>query len=160
MRPSKGCLRSSISIVKARPEHLLAILELLAAGAAGARVGRDSLDEDAYRDSFAAMLAAPEMEVFVALDAEGTVLGTYQIHFLKGLAYNGRPRAEVESVHTRADSRGMGIGGQMMAHAEELARAANACILQLTSNKVRIDAHRFYDRLGFEQSHLGFKKLL
>lgn len=154
-----------IRIIKAREEHLEPVLQLMAAGAVGARVGRDvPVVTVAYRRGFAEILAAPEMDLYVALaETEAgreELVGTYQIHFLKGLAYCARPRVEVESVHTRADMRGQGIGARMMAHAEALAREANACLLQLTSNKLREDAHRFYDRLGFEQSHLGFKKLL
>ncbi|WP_417688986.1 GNAT family N-acetyltransferase [Roseibium sp.] len=149
-----------ISIEKARPEHLAPILSILIAGAAGARIGQESDNVEEYRAAFDAMLAAPEMDVYVALSPEGEVLGTYQIHFLKGLAFRGRSRVELESVHTREDMRGKGIGALMMAHAEALAREAGAGLMQLTSNKVRVDAHRFYDRLGFAQSHLGFKKML
>lgn len=152
-------MTADIRIEKARPEHLAEILALLIAGAAGARVGQETGRVEDYREAFDAMLAAPEMDVYVALDGD-EVVGTYQIHFMKGLAYQGRSRVELESVHTRQDRRGQGIGAQMMAHAEELARAANAGLMQLTSNKVRTDAHRFYSRLGFDQSHLGFKKML
>ena len=152
-------MNTDIRIEKARPEHLADILALLIAGAAGARVGQETGIVEDYREAFDAMLAAPEMDVYVALDGD-EVVGTYQIHFMKGLAFQGRSRVEIESVHTREDRRGQGIGAQMMAHAEELARAAKAGLMQLTSNKVRTDAHRFYGRLGFDQSHLGFKKML
>jgi GNAT superfamily N-acetyltransferase len=152
-------MTSDIRIEKARPVHLAEILALLIAGAAGARVGQETGRVEDYREAFDAMLAAPEMDVYVALDGD-EVVGTYQIHFMKGLAYRGRSRVELESVHTREDRRGQGIGAKMMIHAEELARAANAGLMQLTSNKVRTDAHRFYSRLGFDQSHFGFKKML
>lgn len=144
----------------ARPEHLPEILALMAAGAVGARVGRDTTRTEDYTEAFAAMLAAPELEVWVALEPDGRVAGSFQIHFLRGLGFGGGIRAEVESVHTRADLRGQGIGSVMMAHAELRARARRACLIQLTSNRLRVDAHRFYDRLGFDQSHLGFKKML
>jgi len=152
-------MTGNIRIEKARLEHLPEILALLIAGAAGVRVGQETGKVEDYREAFDAMLAAPEMDIYVALDGD-EVVGTYQIHFMKGLAYRGRSRVELESVHTREDRRGQGIGARMMAHAEELARAANAGLMQLTSNKVRTDAHRFYARLGFDQSHLGFKKML
>ncbi|WP_417671368.1 GNAT family N-acetyltransferase [Roseibium sp.] len=150
----------TVTICKAEPQHLPEILAILIAGAAGARVGQESGDIDDYRKAFDAMLAAPEMDIYVALGPDGDVLGTYQIHFLKGLAFKGRSRVELESVHTRADMRGKGIGAQMMAHAEDLARKAGAGLMQLTSNKTRKDAHRFYDQLGYDQSHVGFKKML
>lgn len=152
-------MTSDIRIEKARPEHLAEIVALLIAGAAGARVGQETGRVEDYREAFDAMLEAPEMDVYVALDGD-EVVGTYQIHYMKGLAFQGRSRVEIESVHTREDRRGQGIGAQMMGHAEELARAAKAGLMQLTSNKVRTDAHRFYARLGFDQSHLGFKKML
>ncbi len=153
-------MSAGFSIEKAQSRHLPEILKILIAGAAGARVGQETGNVEDYREAFEAMLAAPEMDVYVALWPEGDVLGTYQIHFLKGLAFQGRSRVELESVHTRADLRGQGIGARMMEHAEALAREAGAGLIQLTSNKVREDAHRFYDRLGFSASHLGFKKML
>lgn len=153
-------MTDGIRIEKARPEHLADILVIILAGAVGARVDKESDDIESYRPAFDAMLAAPEMDIYVALDADGAVVATYEIHFLKSLGYQGRPRVELESVHTRPDKRGQGIGALMMAHAEGLARQANACLIQLTSNKVRKDAHRFYERLGFDQSHFGFKKML
>ncbi len=153
-------MSAGFSIEKAQSRHLPEILKILIAGAAGARVGQETGNVEDYREAFEAMLAAPEMDVYVALGPEGDVLGTYQIHFLKGLAFQGRSRVELESVHTRADLRGQGIGARMMEHAEALAREAGAGLIQLTSNKVREDAHRFYDRLGFSASHLGFKKML
>ncbi|MEJ8476449.1 GNAT family N-acetyltransferase [Roseibium algae] len=150
----------AVSIEKARPEHLVEIVAIIGAGAAGARVGRESNNAEDYRQAFDAILQAPEMDIYVALDDDGSVLATYQIHFMKGLAFKGRPRVELESVHTRADMRGQGIGAKLIEHAEALARQANAGLIQLTSNSVRTDAHRFYVRLGYDQSHLGFKKLL
>ncbi len=149
-----------ITIEKAGEHHLAGIVELLTAGAAGARAGREAADWQVYLPAFRAISGAPETDIYVALTGTGEIAGTYQITFLKGLAFQGRSRAELESVHTRTDLRGRGIGKRMMEHAEALARAEHACLIQLTSNRVREDAHRFYTRLGFEQSHLGFKKLL
>ncbi|NVK35765.1 MAG: GNAT family N-acetyltransferase [Rhodobacteraceae bacterium] len=150
----------TVTIEKARPEHLEQLIAVINGGAVGARLGKESSDIEVYRRAFLEILEAPEVDIYVALDSAGDVIATYQIQFLKGLSYQGRVRAELESVHTRADMRGKGIGAQMMAHAEALARAADACMVQLTSNREREGAHRFYARLGFAQSHLGFKKML
>lgn len=151
----------SYPIVPATPDHLPEILALMNAGAVGARVGKESDDPADYADAFAAILAAPETAIYVVLDAtDGSVVATYQLTFSLGLGFRGRPRAVVESVHTRADMRSQGIGARMMHHAETLARAHGCCMVQLTSNRLRKDAHRFYERLGYDQSHLGFKKML
>ncbi|ADZ71025.1 GNAT family N-acetyltransferase [Polymorphum gilvum] len=150
----------TVAIVPARREHLPAIVGLMNASAVGARAGAESEDLAPYARAFEEILAAPETDLYVALDAGGTVVATYQITYCKGLAFRGRPRATVESVHTRADLRGRGIGAKMMRHAVDLARARDCCMVQLTSNKLRPDAHRFYLRLGFDQSHLGFKLML
>lgn len=147
-------------IQKAKPDHLEAIVAIINAGATSVRKNREFSNWQAYRPTFDALLAAPEMDIYVALTAGGEVVGTYQIHFLKGLAFQGRPRVELESVHVRADQRGKGVGRKMMEHAEALARNANACMVQLSSSKEREGSHPFYRRLGYDQSHLGYKKLL
>lgn len=150
----------TFTIEKARPEHLEQLIAVINGGAVGARLSKESDDIDVYRAPFEAIRSASNADIYVVLDEAGGVIATYQIHFLQGLTYQGRPRAELESVHTRADMRGKGIGAKMMEHAIALAREADACMVQLTSNRQREDAHRFYQRLGFEQSHLGFKMLL
>jgi GNAT superfamily N-acetyltransferase len=66
-------------------------------------------------------------------------------------------RGLLENVHIRADQRGTGLGSQMVQWAIERCREAGCGLVQLTSNKVRTDAHRFYTRLGFAQTHEGFK---
>ncbi|MCK7611702.1 GNAT family N-acetyltransferase [Roseibium sediminicola] len=149
-----------VRIEKARPEHLQEIVAIINAGATSVRKGREFDDWQAYRPAFDALREAPECDIYVALDEAGAVVGTYQIHFLKGIAFKGRPRVELESVHVRADQRGTGVGRKMMEHAEGLAAEANACIIQLTSNREREGSHHFYRRLGYEQSHLGYKKML
>ncbi len=151
---------TSLRIEKAGADHLREIVAIINAGATSVRRHREFADWRDYRPAFEALRAAPEADIYVALDDAGEVLGTYQIHFLKGVAFMGRPRVELESVHVRADQRGTGIGRRMMAHAEGLALAADACLLQLTSNREREGSHRFYQRLGYDQSHLGYKKML
>ncbi|PVB60743.1 GNAT family N-acetyltransferase [Labrenzia sp. 011] len=149
-----------ITIEKARPEHLREIVAVINAGATSARRGREYERWQDYSPAFDALRAAPEADIYVALNGDGEVVGTFQIHFLKGIAFQGRPRVELESVHVRLDQRGTGIGRLMLDKAEELARQADACLLQLTSNREREGAHHFYKRLGYDQSHLGYKKML
>ncbi len=149
-------------IEKARSEHLADILAIINAGAVGAREDYESSDPEDYRAAFEEVLAAPETDIYVVLGGAGgeEVLATYQLIFEKGLAFRGRGRASLESVHTRSDMRGQGIGKAMVQHAEALARARGVALIQLTSNRIRLDAHRFYLREGYEQTHLGFKKML
>ena len=149
-----------VQIEKARPLHLRELVAIINAGATSVRMNKEFSDWERYRPAFEALRAAPEADIYVALNREGAVIGTYQIHYLKGLAFQGRPRVELESVHVRADQRGKGVGKAMMVHAEGLARAANACLMQLTSNKERDVSHRFYLGLGYDQSHFGYKKML
>jgi ribosomal protein S18 acetylase RimI-like enzyme len=85
------------------------------------------------------------------------VIGTCQVTFIPGLVARGRLRAKLESVHVRPEWRGHGIGERLVRHAIGIAREGGARIVELSSNKSRLAAHRFYVRLGFSQSHEGFK---
>jgi GNAT superfamily N-acetyltransferase len=153
-------MTQTIRIEKAAPGHLREIVAIINAGATSVRRDREFGRWQDYRPAFDALREAAECDIYVALDDAGEVVGTYQIHFLKGIAFKGRPRVELESVHVRADRQGSGIGRAMMEHAEDLARGAGACLVQLTSNRERDGSHHFYRRLGYEQSHLGYKKML
>jgi GNAT superfamily N-acetyltransferase len=124
----------------------------------------------AYERAMAAILASPVNRLYVvvadpsfvstgrAMRAEGgAIIGTFQLTLTPGLVGGGRTRATLESVHVRPEARGKGIGSLMVAHARAEARAAGARTLQLSSNKKRVEAHRFYERLDFVRSHEGFK---
>ncbi len=152
--------KKPIRIEKAGINHLREIVAVINAGATRVRKDKEFDNWQDYSAAFEALVQAPEADIYVALDEAGDVVGTYQIHFLKGLAFMGRPRAEIESVHVRSDQRGTGVGRIMMDHAEDLARKANACMVQLTSNRERDGSHHFYRKLGYDQSHLGYKKML
>ena len=91
---------------------------------------------------------------------DGEVVGTLQITVVMGMTRRGIKRCLLEDVHIRADQRGTGLGTIMVNWAIEQCRLADCGMVQLTSNKVRTDAHRFYVKLGFAQSHEGFKLML
>ena len=93
----------------------------------------------------------------VVTDARGTVVGTLQVSFIPGLARRGGLRAQIEAVRVHRELRGQGIGRQLIAWAIRRARQRGCALVQLTSDKRRTDAHRFYDGLGFSASHDGFK---
>ncbi len=113
----------------------------------------------AYERAFAALTAGDSHGVFVAEEG-GEIVGTFIITLKPGLTGRGATRAELRSVQVRADRRSAGIGARMVAFAEAEARRRGATAIELTSNNKRPAAHRFYERLGFERSHQGFKKAL
>ncbi len=85
------------------------------------------------------------------------MVGTFLLYFLRQLSHRGGLVAQIESVHVASDLRRRGLGEAMMRYAVDEARRRGCHRVQLTSNKRRVDAHRFYTRLGFVQSHEGFK---
>ena len=114
------------------------------------------LSDPRYRAAFDEIVADKNHRLIVA-EREGVVVGTLQISFIPGLPNFGMKRGLLENVHIRADQRGSGLGTAMVLWAIELCRDAGCGIVQLTSNKIRLDAHRFYEKLGFTKSHEGFK---
>ncbi|MEU9719545.1 GNAT family N-acetyltransferase [Streptomyces sp. NPDC047976] len=117
-----------------------------------------------HERAFAAIAEDPRNEVLVLTDRGGadgeTVVGCLQLTYVPGLGQGGRERALVEAVRIRADRRGGGLGAELMRLAVERARERGCGLVQLTSNKRRGAAHRFYERLGFARSHEGFKLVL
>jgi GNAT superfamily N-acetyltransferase len=116
---------------------------------------------EAYARAFAAIEADPRNEMLVLVDtADGTVVGCLQATYIPGLGKKGAERALIEAVRIRADRRGDGLGRTLVERATGRARARGCALVQLTSNKSREDAHRFYTALGFARSHEGFKPAL
>ena len=115
--------------------------------------------DDAYEEAFADIDADPRNFLIVTQDGD-EVVACMQITYIPGLGRHGSERSQVEAVRVLASRRGQGVGQQMMAWAIEQARARGCVMMQLTSDKARVDAHRFYSRLGFVASHEGMKLLL
>ena len=115
-----------------------------------------TLTDPRYRAAFDEITADPRHRLVVA-EREGEIVGTLQISIIPGMPNFGMKRGMLENVHIRADQRGSGLGTQMVQWAIERCREAGCGLVQLTSNKVRHDAHRFYEKLGFVKSHEGFK---
>jgi GNAT superfamily N-acetyltransferase len=143
---------------RARPDDVPAIIALLAADQLGAtRDGiRDDADLAAYEQAFRAIDADPA-HLLVVADSGGTVVGTLQLSFLPGLARRGALRAQIEAVRVADGARGGGLGAAMIRWAIEEAGRRGCALVQLTSDKSRTSAHRFYQRLGFVASHEGMK---
>jgi GNAT superfamily N-acetyltransferase len=139
------------------------IAALIAMGNASAPMDASAAEAEGrhpdYADAFARIAASETNHLYVAEQA-GRVVGTYQLTVLPGIAERGRTRGKIESVHVDPALRGSGIGATMMRHAIARAREHGIGLLELSSNKSRSDAHRFYERLGFARSHEGFKMVL
>ncbi len=138
----------------ARRQDLPAVLALLAQDDAPERVSEPV--SEAHELAFAAIEADPRNEMLV-LEEDGVLLGCLQLTYIPGLGQGGRERALVEAVRIRADRRGGGLGARLMELAAGRARERGCGLMQLTSNKRRTAAHRFYERLGYARSHEGFK---
>ena len=134
------------------------LLELLAADQLGAH--RESTDDLApYEAAFAAIDADPA-QLLVVAEAGDRVVGTFQLTFIPGLARRGALRAQIEAVRVATEHRNRGLGAAMMRWAIDEARSRGCALVQLTSDRTREDAHRFYERLGFVASHVGYKLAL
>ena len=113
----------------------------------------------AYEAAFEKLLSDLRETVWVA-ELDGDVVGSMIATTLVELTGRGKPHVLFRSIQVSARFRSQGIGAAMMAFAESEAKRQGAVVAELTSNTKRKDAHRFYARLGYLQSHLGFKKKL
>ena len=140
-----------MNIRKATRADVPAIVALYADDVLGR--ARETPDELApYLAAFDALSG----EIFVG-EHEGRIVSTLQLTIIQQLSYRGAKVAEIEAVRVATELRGGGLGAELVRWAVERARAAGCVRVQLTSNKERVDAHRFYERLGFRRSHEGFK---
>jgi GNAT superfamily N-acetyltransferase len=96
----------------------------------------------------------------VICERDGAIVGTMQLTLIPGLSRKGKTRLQIEGVRVHADHRSGGIGGEMIRWAITYGRDHGCRLVELTTDKSRADAHRFYERLGFVQSHLGYKLVL
>ena len=142
------------TIRRAVREDVPAIVALLADDVLGAT--RERPGDPAYLAAFEAVAADPHQWLVVA-DLDGEVVGTLQLTVIPGLSHRGMTRGQVEAVRVAASQRGSGLGSRMVEWAVETSRELGCGQVQLTSNASRTEAHRFYERLGFEGSHTGFK---
>ncbi|RUM98650.1 GNAT family N-acetyltransferase [Pseudaminobacter arsenicus] len=147
----------SLTIRPANSADIAAIVALFAADELGGH--GDTTDPAAlplYQAAFDRIEASANDMLYVA-ELDGEVVGTFQTTLIVSMTGQGAPSLRIEAVQTRTDKRGMGIGEKMIRFAVRQARDCDAKSVHLTSNLKRTDAHRFYRRLGFEQSHAGFK---
>ncbi|MCM3758544.1 GNAT family N-acetyltransferase [Sporosarcina aquimarina] len=144
---------------KATENDIPSIVTLLADDELGST--RESIEDcvvNDYVEAFAEMEAQSGNQLILAIDDQ-SVVGCLQLTLIPGLARRGMKRAQIEGVRVDRRYRSQGVGQALFEHAISIAKDEGAGLVQLTTDKQRADAHRFYERLGFTASHEGMKLL-
>jgi ribosomal protein S18 acetylase RimI-like enzyme len=147
---------SSITIRRARRGDVGVIVAMLADDPLGS--ARERLEDPlppSYFRAFEALGQAPNIQLVVAEDGDGAVVGCLQLCILPGLSSQGASRGLLEDVRVASHCRSRGIGEQLVQWAVAEARARGCKLVELLTHHTRVDAQRFYRRLGFEASHAG-----
>lgn len=145
---------------RAQRDDLDALMALLSDDPVSASRGDVASDDDrsAYLSALELIVADPGNELLLVVDQEGHAVATMQLTRIPGMARRGSTRLLVEAVRVRSGLRSSGIGTAMMRWILDVAAPGlDAKLVQLTSDAQRTDAHRFYERLGFVGSHVGYK---
>ena len=147
----------TLSFRRARAEDLAEIVRMLADDSLGAKRERyETPLPESYARAFRAISEDPNNELAVAC-RDGTVIGVLQLTFIPSLTYQGGWRAQIEGVRVDAGARAHGLGTALFQWAIGRARERGCHLVQLTTDKQRPDARRFYESLGFVASHEGMK---
>ncbi len=147
---------SSVTIRRARRDDVGVIVGMLADDPLGC--GRERLEQPlppSYFRAFEALEQDPNIQLVVAEDGDGAVVGCLQLCILPGLSSQGASRGLIEDVRVASRCRSRGIGEQMVQWAVAEARAKGCKLVELLTHHTRVDAQRFYVRLGFQPSHVG-----
>ena len=147
---------SSITIRRARREDVAAIVGMLADDPLGS--GRERIEDplpQSYYQAFERVQRDANLQLVVAVDGAGTVVGCLQLAVLPGLSSQGGSRGLLEDVRVARLCRSQGIGEQLVRWAVAEARAKGCMLVELLTHPTRVDAQRFYERLGFARSHVG-----
>ena len=148
---------NSVVFRQARRADLPDIVRMLADDDLGShREKAEGLLPESYYAAFEQISCDPNHELIVA-ELDQKVIGTLHLIFLPSISYQGGLRAQIESVRVDRKYQNRGIGSEMMNWTVQSARERGAHIMQLTTHTSREDAHRFYEKLGFQKSHLGMK---
>ncbi|KIZ44743.1 MULTISPECIES: GNAT family N-acetyltransferase [Rhodopseudomonas] len=148
-------MTTAVTMRRARRDDVAAIVAMLADDHLGS--GRERVEDPlppSYYAAFEAIERAAHIRMMVAQDAGG-VLGCLQLCILPGLSSQGASRGIIEDVRVASGCRGRGIGEQMVRWAIDEARGQGCKLLELFTHQSRVDAQRFYVRLGFAPSHVG-----
>jgi ribosomal protein S18 acetylase RimI-like enzyme len=147
---------SSITIRRARRDDIGTIVAMLADDRLGS--ARERLEDplpQSYLEAFETVDRDPKLQLVVAVDKEGTVVGCLQLCILPGVSSQGASRGLLEDVRVASHCRTRGIGEQLVQWAVGEARAKGCKLVELLTHNTRVDAQRFYERLGFQRSHVG-----
>lgn len=145
---------------KATIHDVPAIVKLLADDELGSQRERNETPlPQSYYEAFEAIEAQTGNQIILAIDGD-SVIGCLQLTMIPGLARQGMKRAQIEGVRVAQNYRGKKVGEALFQEAIAIAKSEKCGMVQLTTDKKRQDAHRFYDRLGFVASHEGMKLLL
>jgi len=147
---------SSVTIRPARRDDVGVIVGMLADDALGS--GRERIEDPlppCYFQAFEAVERDPNIQLVVAQDGNGAVIGCLQLCILPGLSSQGASRALIEDVRVASHCRSRGIGEQLVQWAVAEARGRGCKLVELLTHHTRVDAQRFYERLGFQRSHVG-----
>ncbi|MBT4963243.1 MAG: GNAT family N-acetyltransferase [Francisellaceae bacterium] len=141
-------------------EDILQIVNLLADDELGSK--RESFTDplaNGYIQAFKKIQSSPDNELIV-MEHNGEVIGCMQLTFIPYLTFQGGSRCQIEGVRISSKHRGCGIGGKMFLYAIEKSKGRGCHMIQLTTNKDRVNTHKFYEKLGFKATHEGFKLYL
>jgi ribosomal protein S18 acetylase RimI-like enzyme len=147
---------SSVAIRRARRDDVVTIVKMLADDALGGP--RERIEDPlpaAYFAAFERVAADPNIALVVAEDEGGAVIGCLQLCILPGLSSQGTSRGLIEDVRVDSRLRGKRIGEQLVQWAVAEAQSRGCKLVELMTNNSRVDAQRFYERLGFARSHVG-----
>jgi ribosomal protein S18 acetylase RimI-like enzyme len=147
---------SSVTIRRARRDDVSVIVAMLADDPLGG--ARERIEEPlppSYFQAFEKLEHDPHIRLVVAEDGKGTVVGCLQLCILPGLSSQGASRGLIEDVRVAMPYRSRGIGEQMVQWAVTEARAKGCKLVELLTHNTRVDAQRFYRRLGFQPTHVG-----
>jgi ribosomal protein S18 acetylase RimI-like enzyme len=147
---------SSVTIRRARRDDVGVIVKMLADDPLGS--ARERIEEPlppSYFRAFEAIEQDPNIQLVVAENGDGAVVGCLQLCILPGLSSQGASRALIEDVRVATHCRSRGIGEQMVRRAIAQARSRDCKLVELLTNNARVDAQRFYRQLGFQPSHVG-----
>lgn len=147
---------SQLTIRRARRDDVGSIIAMLADDRLGGQ--RERLEDplpQVYFDAFERVARDPNIQLVVAEDGEGAVVGCLQLCILPGLSSQGASRGLLEDVRVASHLRSRGIGEQLVQWAVTEARAKGCKLVELLTHHTRVDAQRFYERLGFARSHVG-----
>ncbi len=150
-------MNNELAFRLATAADLLDIVTMLSDDTLGAtREQLDTILSDRYLQAFESIVKDPNQALTI-VEMNGAIVATYQLTFIQYLTHQGGLRAQIEAVRTNSKYRGQGIGTKVFEHIIDCAKKRNCNMVQLTSDKRRPEAIKFYENMGFVATHEGMK---